>query len=191
MADKLTPELLSNFLKEACLFQIYRFSKAIMQARDEPARIDRVRNALKLGQQVEYFHSNKNTLVLATVIKKNPKYVVMENCDDQSRWKVAYFAVKLDDRAYDFHQKSSGLNQHTVAVGDIVGFQHKDGEIVGTVHKVNPKTVSLITRDGERWRAYYDGLYGVIEGDAGQGQVIQYSLSENSEGENLNANLPS
>ena len=40
-------------------------------------------------------------------------------------------------------------------VGQAVSFCHKDRDVVGTVVRVNQKTISVITDNGHRWRVYY------------------------------------
>ena len=173
---ELTAEQLNNFLQHASLYQIYRLSKAVLQAREEPARIDAVRHMLRAGDMVEYFSDRKHALIKATVLKKNPKYVVVRNACDNKCWNIRYCVIKMDDRACDFHQKPAGLTPQTVKVGDLVGFVHRDERIIGQVERVNQKTVSLVTQGGEQWRVGYGGLYPVIDGEVGAADAAQCSL---------------
>ena len=97
------------------------------------------------------------------------------NIEDGARWKVPYYMLKIDSRDFLFEEKAKGLNRNAVKVGDIVGFSRESDEIIGRIERLNPKTVSLITAEGHRWRVAYAMLYPVIEGQMGSDKrVIDY-----------------
>ena len=167
MQTTITPESLAAFLEGATLHQISRLTDVLFAAREDPARIEAVKNVLKIGQVVTYFSSRFGQLVEGVVIKKNVKYALVEVGEERAHWKVPYHSFKLDDRFAEFQtkKKNQGLDRQSVCVGDWVGFNHQGEEKVGQVTRVNVKTVSLTTTTGEDWRVGYAGLYAVIDAE--------------------------
>lgn len=75
--------------------------------------------------------------------------------------------IKIDSRDFAFEQKAHGLNRNSLKVDDVVGFSRDADEIIGKIQRLNPKTVSLVTAEGNRWRVSYSCLYPVIDGQVG------------------------
>ncbi len=137
--------------------------------------IEHQRALFKVGDIIEYFDSALNKYIKACVIEKNRTRVLVKNCDDHQRWDMCYLSIKLDSRDFVFAQTKKGLSKHELAVGDCVGFSHDGEEIVGSIIRLNQKTVTLITKNQKRWRVSYGFLYTVIEGESGDnhGKLIQ------------------
>ena len=55
------------------------------------------------------------------------------------------------------------LDKHSTSIGDIVGFEHNGHKIIGTVTKLNPKTVNLVTASNQKWNVYYNSLFHVVD----------------------------
>lgn len=56
-------------LNRASLFELYRLSVAIWNQLNDPTRIAAVKRALRAGQQIQWFDSDKNRLVQGQVIE--------------------------------------------------------------------------------------------------------------------------
>lgn len=153
------------FLKQASLFEVYRLSVAINNELENPIRVSCVINKLKEGDVVEYFEAKTQSFIKARILQKSLKYVSVQHIDDGKCWKIPYYMLKIDARDFVFEAKSKGLNPNTIQVGDIVGFTRETDEIIGKIERINSKTVSIITADGQRWRVAYSLLYSVIEGE--------------------------
>ena len=62
-----------------------------------------------------------------------------------------------------------------VSIGDIVGFEHNGSRIIGTVTKLNSKTVRLVTASQQKWNVYYESLFHVVD----MSNVIDVPLIKN------------
>ncbi len=178
MSDEIIQyEQLVAFLKQASLFEIYRLSRAIKNELEDPERITVARKQFKEGEVVQYFDDQTNTLIPAQVIKKNQKYVLIQNCEDGRQWKLPYFLIKVNSQEFDFNSSARGLSKNALKVGDWVGFNKDGEEIVGRVERLNQKTASLITETNHRWRVAYQLLYAIIDGQkVSGGKLKQKSL---------------
>ena len=174
MSDVVNYDDLVAFLNHASLFEVYRLSVAINNELDDPKRVSAVINKFKEGDVIEYFEEKTQCMIKARVIKKALKYVSVQNIDDSRRWKIPYYMLKIDSREFAFEKKTHGLNRNSLKVGDVVGFTRNTDEVIGRIQRLNPKTVSLMTADGHRWRVSYPCLYPVIEGQMGDTLTIQH-----------------
>jgi len=174
MSEVIQYEQLVAFLKHASLFEIYRLSATIENEMENPTRIASIRKKFKEGDIVEYFNAETNTLIAARVLKKNPKYVSVQNCADGKRWKLPYYLFKIDSREFDFSSSAHCLSKNAVKVVDWVDFNKDDEKIVGWVERLNQKAVFLITEAGHRWRVAYQLLYAVIERQVHQPRIIEH-----------------
>jgi hypothetical protein len=67
-----------------------------------------------------------------------------------------------------------GLDKSQVGVGDRIGFEARDGEILyGEVIRLNPKTVTVAVEGGGQWRVAYSYLFPVIEGQEAGPKLIE------------------
>ena len=174
MSEVIQYEQLSAFLDKASLFEIYRISAAIKNELENPKRISNVRKKFKEEDMVQYFNEETNNFIAAKVISKNSKYVSIENCYDNERWKIPYYLLKIDSREFDFTHSAKGLSKNAIKVGDFVGFNRDGEEVVGRAERLNQKTVTIVTKNNHKWRVSYSLLYSVIEGDQSKSNVIQY-----------------
>lgn len=63
MNDSMILEELNN----ASLFELYRLQRAILCILEDPVRIRRIKDALKVGQDIEYFEAEENRLMQARI----------------------------------------------------------------------------------------------------------------------------
>jgi len=67
-----------------------------------------------------------------------------------------------------------GLDKSQVRVGDRVGFENKEGEVLyDKVVRLNRKTVTMIVGSEDKWRVAYSLLFPVIEGQEAGPKLIE------------------
>lgn len=167
MSNSINYNQLTNFLKEASLFEIYRFQVALQNEMENPQRIADVRKQFKEGDAIEYFDRETNALVRAVVKQKNQKRITAVNCVDGKIWTLPYYMLKLDGRDFVFSQPNRGLNKNAVKVGDWVGWNYDGEEVIGKIKRLNHKTVTMTTKKYGLFRVYYESLYSILEGEQG------------------------
>ena len=151
-------------LREASAFDLYRLRWAIDRQLDDPAWVMAVRMRMNVGMQVAFFDSRDNAMREGVIIEFRRKHLVVEIVPHQ-RWLVDYAAINLDGADADIRERpQQGLGRHEVHVGDVVGFQDRDGHPhQGEVIKLNDKTVTIM-ESSMRWRVGYNLLHRLIEG---------------------------
>lgn len=157
-----------KLLKNASPYDLYRIKVAIQNEIEKPEYIRVIRECFAVGDTVSYFDSDKNLLVDAVVLEKNPKNAVIKNLHDQQRWNIPYYMINLTGKESDIHANHKEKpTKNNFKVGDCVGFNNDGQQCIGTIIKRNHKTASLITRDNKRWRVGYGLLYKVLDGEKG------------------------
>ena len=163
-------------LETASTFDLYRLQVAIGHLLEEPKRLKDVKRRLKPGQEITYFDRGENRLVEARLIKLKQTRLSVERNDNQERWDIPFYWVNLEDVETDppFLPNQVGLDKSQVRVGDRVGFENREGEVLyGEVIRLNRKTVTLVV-DGEgQWRVAYSFLFPVIEGQEASPKLIE------------------
>ncbi|MCA9213711.1 MAG: hypothetical protein KDB27_11625 [Planctomycetales bacterium] len=148
------------------LFQLFRLNIAIDRKLSDPQRIAQVRNAIHVGDEIEYFDQSKNRCVRAIVKKCSRTRLSVFDLEDNKHWSIEYAAVNLGDEQ-DFMDASKGISRENAAVGEFVIFHDKHGEQhVGSITKLNQKTAGILCTDGTKWRVGYGLLTQVIDGNA-------------------------
>lgn len=151
-------------LKQASSFDLYRLNVAISHQLESPERIHSIRNLLHIGQEVEIFNENDNKTEMAIIRKFNPTSVAITLVTNQSRWRIPYYWINLEGSDVVLKNTAKkGIEKNALSIGDTVGFRSREGhEIYGKIIRVNLKTVTLKTVQGE-WRVAYSLLFPVIE----------------------------
>jgi len=151
-------------LQQASSFDLYRLRAAIAQQLESPDRIRAVREQLHVGQEIEIFDGAKNKSEMAVIRKFNPTTVAILLTEDNSRWRVPYYWInleRLDVRLKNTAKK--GIERNALSIGETVGFRSRDGhEIYGKIIRLNPKTVTIKTKQGE-WRVAYSFLFPIVD----------------------------
>lgn len=155
-------------LQSATLFDLYRLRIAIERQLDLPERIEPVRARLRPGMAIHYFDETKNRLVPATVLELHRTRLVVDNLEDGQRWSIRICAVQLGDTDANPSsrpaQQPAALDRTSLSVGDRVGFlDRQNQEKYGRVQSLNPKTATIFTNDGQRWRVAYAFLFPVLD----------------------------
>ncbi|MCX7126212.1 MAG: hypothetical protein NTU49_10900 [Gammaproteobacteria bacterium] len=165
-----------QLLKNASPYDLYRIKVAIQNEIEKPEHIRTMRECFAIGDKVSYFDSDKNTLIDAIVLEKNPKNAVLKNLCDQQRWNTPYYMINLTGKKSDIHTNHKERpTKNNFKVGDCVGFNNDGQQCIGTIIKLNHKTASLITRENKRWRVGYGLLFKILDGE--RGDVTAGSLS--------------
>jgi hypothetical protein len=174
---------LFNELEQASLFDLYRLRVGIGKMLDQPARIKAIKSRLRLDMEITYFDETENRLIPAIVEEFQRTRLLVRNISDGKKWKVPFYMVNIDGVDTDIHADQGQVDRNTLKVGDIVGYRDRQQrEQYGQIIRLNPKTVTLhIMKDGAEWRAPYNLLFKVVDGEGGQvqddglieGQVIE------------------
>lgn len=140
---------------------------AIDRVLDEPRWLLAIQSRLRIGESVEYFDSQANTLRRGQILELRRKQAVILDQDDGRRWLIPYVAINLDGADIEIREQSrQGLGRDEVAVGDMLGFvdrnqQQRSGRVV----RLNDKTVTLLC-GGQQWRVAYCFLHRVVDSAA-------------------------
>ena len=166
-----------NEIKKASLFDLYRLHVAIGNELDNPNHIFSVKQRLRIGMKISFFHHVENRLIDATIISLNSKSVVILDHEKQTRFKVPYYVINLSDADVSIHNTHNSLDANNLKVGDLVGFTKDGKDIVGIIKRLNSKTVTLQTQNSQQWRVAYSFLYNIYKGEMNEktlcGEVIK------------------
>lgn len=155
-------------LEEASLFDLYRLRAAIDNEMDNSHRIGKVKQALRIGQEITWFDDTTNKLEKAVVQKLTPTRCDVKNISDGQRWRVLYASINIEntDVSIESNQKF-GIKKSALRVGDLVSFLDKEHKLqFAKVLKLNPKTAGVITMEGIQWRVSYGALSKNMDIDA-------------------------
>lgn len=159
--------LITEELRAATLFDLFRLRAAITLQLEDPRRIDAVRARLRPGMPVSYFDEVQNRLVAATVLELHRTRLLVENKQDQERWSIPFAAVNVDGVNTDISpavNQQAGLERGQLKVGDVVGFRDRQNrDRYGAVIALNQKTATVLTSDQQKWRVAYQFLFPVID----------------------------
>lgn len=152
-------------LNSASAFELYRMRVAIDRALDEPRWVQAIQSRLQVGQSIEYFDAQSNTLRRGQLLELRRKQAVILDKDDGRRWLVSYVAINIDGADIQIReQPHQGLGRNEVAVGEIVGFQDRNQQQrSGRIIRLNDKTVTLLCEDQRQWRVAYSFLHRFVE----------------------------
>ncbi|NGZ05276.1 MAG: hypothetical protein G8237_02870 [Magnetococcales bacterium] len=158
-------------LQGATLFDLYRLKVGIEGMLDQPERLAQVKRHLHPGMVISYFNGRKNRQSVAEVIDVQRTNVLVLDKTDGQRWNVPLHAVNLAGVDTDIHphQGQNRLDKNQLRIGDSIGFHDRQNrEQYGIIRQLNQKTVSIVTREGMRWRVSYGLLFKVMDGEGHQ-----------------------
>ncbi|GAB0057048.1 hypothetical protein SIID45300_01369 [Candidatus Magnetaquicoccaceae bacterium FCR-1] len=171
-------------LQQASLFDLYRLRVGIDNMLDQPDRLQRVRQRMQPGMTITWFDGRQNRLTEAIVEEVQRTNVHVRDKEGGKKWRLPLYMVNLAGADTDIHAGSGAekLDKNQLKVGDAVGYRDRQNrEVYGTLVQLNPKTATVVTRTGERWRVSYGMLFKVMDGegrhepDAGwiEGEILQ------------------
>ena len=151
-------------IKDESLFDLYRLQKAINVLLENPQAINHIKAKLKKGEKITFFDRKENMLVPATIVEVKKTQAVVTVSGSPQHWLLPIVAINIDSKNTDI-KADSGLDRNSLKIGDNVGFLNKDNEeVYGTVIKLNPKSVGILTSDRQKWKVSYELLFAVIDG---------------------------
>lgn len=160
-------EILQSIEKES-LFDLYRLTLAINAILDQPERHFTIRQHLLVGMEISYFSSRSNKLVDAVIEEIRRSHVCVRDKDDGKRWIVPFYSINLQHVNTDIriNPNRRKIDRNQLQVGETISFIGKDNqEIYGKIIQLNPKTVSVLARDGSRWRVGYHYLSKILDAE--------------------------
>ena len=161
-------------LEKASLFDLYRLVHALSDEIKNPAKIQIVKNNLRVGQIVSNYNAKHNKLNDVEIIEMNQSNCVVRDISNDSFWTTPYAAFNLDsvDISIATNQKY-GLKKHQISTGEILTFLDNDNkQRYGEVIRLNQKSVTLLV-DDSKWRVAYSLLGKNIDLD---GKVVEKNL---------------
>lgn len=169
-------------LNQASAFELYRLRAAIDRSLDEPRWLLAIQSRLRIGESVEYFDTQANTLRRGQILELRRKQVVILDKDDGRRWLISYVAINLDGADVQIReQPRQGLGRNEIAVGEVVGFVDRNQQQrSGRVIRLNDKTVTLLC-DSQQWRVAYGFLHRVVDSAIVEQNVLELDMMPASE----------
>ena len=167
-------------LENASAFDLFRLQQAIELALQDPERIVPAMASLSEGQETTFFDYQTNGERACTVLSKQRTTVTVKLHDENRRYKLPYYTLNMAGVDVSIRQQrdASGMSRQELSIGTQVGFiDSRNGEqVTGVVERLNQKSVTISTRDGN-WRVAYSMLFPVLDGEAEEGgNVIQGQL---------------
>jgi len=161
----------SNILQElekASLFDLFRLTVAINDEIKNPQRIKKIKQSLRVGQEINWFNNDTNRLETGVIRKLSPIRCEITDPTSAKQWSILYASINMDDVDISIHSTQKfGLKKSTLSVGDIVSFLDKEHKLqFAKVQKLNPKTAGVITMEGTKWRVSYGALSKSVDIDA-------------------------
>jgi hypothetical protein len=155
-------------LNQASLFELHRLNAAIRNQLEDPARIRKVKQVLRVGQTVTWFDEQQNRLLEARLLEIRRTRALVQNVGDGKRWNIQFYLINVDNQDIEIAaQGRRKLDRNSLSVGDRVAFKDRHGhERFGEVVKLNPKSAAVMV-GRTRWRVAYGLLMPVIDGDLG------------------------
>ncbi len=189
---------LLNELEQASLFDIYRLKAGMEKMLDQPDRINAIKRRIQPGMEITYFDENENRLIPAIVEDIKRTRLSVRNVGDGRRWTIPFYMVNLDGVDTDIHTHQNQVDRNKLKVGDLVGFHdNKQQEQYGEIVRLNPKTVTIHTKLGMKWRVAYSFLFKIMDGEGSQvqdaglieGEVVTAPIQDVETGKNLFSDL--
>lgn len=163
-------------LEQASLFDVYRLNAAIRILLEQPEKQETIKRQLRVGMSISYFSTHANALregVIEEILRN--RVHVREKISGQ-QWRVPLCAINLARVETTIPPRSGKekLTKNQLQLGEVIGFLRYNGtETYGIIVQLNPKTVTIETREGERWRVYYHDVFKILDGQAQEGKEYQ------------------
>lgn len=170
-----------KMLNQASAFELYRTRAAIDRVLDEPRWLLAIQSRLHIGQPIEYFDAQANSLRRGQVLELRRKQAVILDKDDGKRWLISYAAINMDGADVQIReQPQQGLGRNEVAVGEMVGFVDRNQQQrSGLVVRLNDKTVTLQCGQ-QQWRVAYCFLHRVVDSGVIEQNILELDVTPQS-----------
>jgi hypothetical protein len=154
-------------LNNASMFELYRLQQAIRRSLEDPARIRKVKDSLRVGQDIGYFDAEENRLIEASILELKRTRALVKNRHDGKLWNIPFYLINIDQADVTISSPTGKLDRNSLRVGDKVAFRDRNGnELFGEVIKLNQKTAGVLVGTIP-WKVGYRLLSSIIEGELG------------------------
>lgn len=163
---------LLSALQLASSLELFQLHAAIERMLADPKRILEIRMALHLGQSIRFVDSSDGRLRDGKVIELQSRRLVVSENGQRQRWTLPYAAVLVPPT-----ESGSGPSpapepepepirpaRTDFRLGQRVSFEDRYLQTqIGVITRMNPKTASVDTEDGGRWRVPYGAMRPVVD----------------------------
>ena len=154
-------------LNNASTFDLFRLSIAIQNLLKDPGRLQEIKDKLSIGQAVEYFDPESNTLVSGSIYKLGRTKVGVIVDGTRERWVMPLSWINLDQVDTTITNTKRSVDRNTLKVGDMVSYCSRENvDVYGKVIRLNRKTATVELSNQEQWRVHYEFLSLVVDGEA-------------------------
>ena len=156
---------LASQFQNLSLYELYRISVLLNQSLEDPERLAALRAQLRPGLKITYFDARENRLLSAEILELRQTRISVRREDNGEVWDIALACVNLAGVQSDLTPHSGQkLQRSQLKVGDEVGFYDRQNrEVYGVIQRLNRKTLTLLTKDGQSWRVAYSLLFPVVQ----------------------------
>ncbi len=160
-------DLVLSELQQASSFELFRLQAAISTLLDDPDRLKIIKQQLRPGMDINYFHEQENRLRPAKLLEVRKTRATIQDGATGKRWSIPLYQINLEDADTNLTPQRQGVDRLSLRIDDRVGFRGKDNEEqFGTVKKLNPKRAKIKVGD-TLWSVPYAMLFSIIDGEQG------------------------
>lgn len=171
-------DLVLSELQQASTFELFRLQAAISTLIDEPSRLDAIKQQLRPGMQITYFHEQENRLRPAKLLEVRKTRAVIQDGTTGKHWTIPLYMINLEQSDTDITPQRQGVDRLSLHIDDRVGFRGKNSEEhFGTVIKLNPKRAKIKVGN-TIWSVPYAMLFSIIDGEQGADLFIPAGAPE-------------
>jgi hypothetical protein len=164
------PQLI-DALSGASSLQLFLLSTLIERMLADPRRISAVRMHMHLGQTVRFLDWRDGQLRNGHVVAMKDRQVTLHEVGTRREWKLPYAAIEppAPDASTAKAQAAAPLpppkpGRNDFRCGEKVSFEDRYLQTqVGTVVRINQRTASVDTGDGQTWRVPFALLRHVLD----------------------------
>jgi hypothetical protein len=159
-------------LNRASSLELFQLSTIIERPLADPRRILALRVNLHLGQTVRFLDWRDGQMRSATVVALKHTQVTLHEQGTRREWKLPYAAIEPPpasaasaDRPADAPvQPPSRPSRQDFRCGEKVAFEDRYLQtLVGTIVRINQRTATIDTGDGQSWRVGFALLRHLVD----------------------------
>ena len=162
------PRLL-EVLQHASNLQLFQLNAVIERMLADPKRIVLVRKDLHMGQTVRFMDWRDGRMRVGKIIAMKDTQLTVHEHGTRSSWTVPYTAVEppvpsAARPAAAPEPPPPRAARNDFRCGEKVAFEDKHlNTVVGTIVRINQRTVTIDTGDGTTWRVGFALLRHVVD----------------------------
>ena len=168
-SSMMNPRLLEG-LQQASSLDLYQLRGMISRMLGDPQRILAVRTLLHTGQAVEFADTRDGRLRKGTVAELRGRDLVIIEDGPRIKWTLPYVAVvppaeRPAPRPAQVPEPTRRIpGRGDFVRGDSVAFEDRHlRTVVGVIVRINAKTATIDTDDGQSWRVAFSHLRRIVD----------------------------